>query len=639
MKIAYIDGPRLRRALLAGSNSIILNTEALNAINVFPVPDGDTGTNLSNTMRSIAASLGRTFYKDAGSVLRQVARSAIEGARGNSGAIFAQFLQGLAQELGSDVRIGAKRLAQAALAAAEKTKTALSSPREGTILTVLHDWARALYESAARSDDIFQVFLSGLAAARTSLEKTRYILPEMRRAGVVDAGAKGFVHLLDGMAELLKPGRSFRQRLAARRGGGEVGAGNNEKAFAFQGVETEKSGAAAAGGAMGIEDFHRMKTAAEAAAGDDTGPRYCAEALLFQSALPADSLRAALSVLGDSLVVAGDSEFARIHIHSDRPSAVFDLLESKGRVEQHKVDDMRLQRRLGALAADAGTKRRCAVIVDTGCDLPADYMLDQGIIKIPALITLDGRTRPDGPALNLEAMHAKMRHDKSFLLSTSQPPESAFDRAFSLALAHADEALYIGLSSALSGTFQAGENSAKKFDGKIACFDSKTVTAGIGAFAAMAQELAARGASASEIAATLERRRAELKMFVAVPDLTNLIRTGRLKGLKSLLARRLGLRPLLGTDAKGKAVTRGFYVGRQKTVQALFAKLRASLGPGSAWDIHIVHVAAEKEAAQLAKLCESHLGPESEIYLSDMGPLLAPIGWLGALGIAALPRA
>ena len=614
MKIAYIDGPRLRAAILAGSESIIINAEGLNAINVFPVPDGDTGTNMASTMRSIAAALGHAFHRDAGSVLKQVARSALEGARGNSGAILAQFLQSLAHELGSEARIGAKKFAQGAVAAAERTRNALASPREGTILTVLHDWAHALHEAATHSDDILQIFLSSLDAAKASLEKTRNILPEMRRAGVVDAGAKGFVHLLDGMAELLKSGKRWGIRNSAR----EKLGGTVAPLFA----QSEAP--------LPFVDF--------ADGGDPEGPRYCTEALLSASSQSLDSIREALTHLGDSIVVAGDEDMARIHVHTDSPAQVFDLFESAGAVEQHKVDDMELQRKLASFAGLEGKKRRCALVTDTGCDLPGDYMLGHGIIKVPALITIDGKMRPDGPAMSLEGVHSRMANDPDFSMSTSQPSDASFVRAFSLALTQADEALYIGLSSALSGTFQAGKRAAESFGDRIHCFDSRTLTAGVGILTAYASRLAESGASAAGILSALEKKREAMALFVAVKDLRSLIRSGRIHGIKSLVLRKFGLKPLLGTDKAGKATSRGLFLGEKRMVSALLGRIRKHISVSDACDVHIVHVDARNEAEKLADLCRSLASPGSEIIVSEMGPLLSSIAWLGAIGVAVIPR-
>jgi Predicted kinase related to dihydroxyacetone kinase len=322
IKIAYIDGPRLKQAILAGAGSIVVNAEGLNAINVFPVPDGDTGTNMAGTAKAIAASLRGVSIRGAGAVLRQAARSAMEGARGNSGAILAQFLQGLAHELGEEVRVGARRLAQAATVAAEKTKKALRVPKEGTILTVLEDWAKALHAEAAVCEDILQVFYSGLEAARASLERTRNILPEMRKAGVVDAGAKGFIHLLEGVADLLKRGK--------RR----ADPSDNSSAALLQNDAVEQVG-----------EIHLELTT-------PGGPRYCTEALLEKSREPIEKVRGALAELGDSLVVAGDEGDRQGPCAQRRALGCFRFAGISGRC-------LRAQgRRYGTAAQAGGTLRR-----------------------------------------------------------------------------------------------------------------------------------------------------------------------------------------------------------------------------------------------------------------------------------------
>ncbi len=609
IKIAYIDGPRLKQAILAGAGSIVLNAEGLNAINVFPVPDGDTGTNMAGTAKAIAASLKGISSREAGAVLRQAARSAMEGARGNSGAILAQFLQGLAHELGEEVRVGGRRLAQAATVAAEKTKKALRVPKEGTILTVLEDWAKALHAEAAANEDILHVFFSSLEAAKASLERTRNFLPEMRRAGVVDAGAKGFVHLLEGVADLLKRGK----RRASRQ--------DHTSTSLLQEKAREKP-----------EEIHLELGAAG-------GPRYCTEALLEKSREPMEKLSEALCGLGDSLVVAGDEEIARVHLHSDAPWAVFDVLDSFGETSGHKVDDMELQRRLVERSAEEGKPRRCAIVTDTGCDLPSKYLLEKGIIKVPALIRVGKITRPDGPAMDIKAVHRRMREEPDFSMSTSQPAASSFGRAFSLALSQAGEVLYIGLSSALSGTFQAGASAAEEYKGRVRCFDSRSITAGQGALVEEASRLAESGLGAEEIQAILEKRREDLELFVAVKDLRSLIRSGRLKGVKSLVLRKFGLRPILGTDAAGKARSRGLYLGEKNAGATLFSSVRKMIKRGQVESLQIVHVDAREEAEALAARCRAEAGGALDVQVADMGPLLASIGWLGALGVAALRRA
>ncbi len=614
MKISYLDGPRLCLALTAGSRSLIQHIAGLNAINVFPVPDGDTGTNMASTARAISASLATFRPRNVGSVLKRTAQSAIAAAKGNSGAILAQFFSALAEELGHEARISAKRLAGAVVLAAEKTRGALLAPKEGTILTVLHDWAHALYEKAQQSDDILHVFTAAYESAKASLAKTKHMLPEMRRAGVVDAGAKGFVHMLEGIAQFIKSG-SLREMLSAERRHLMSGSPVLDELAEPQ-VDSEPH-----------PEFEILADA------DSAAFRYCTEALVHGEALGLDAIKAELATLGDSVAVAGTESLAKIHVHTDAPSDVFDVLEAHGAVEAHKVDDMRLQVQL----ARRTQRARCVIVTDTGCDLPEAFLLEHGVLKVPALITIEGKTRPDGPALSGQRLRRLMRERPDFSMSTSQPTDAAFARAFALASTYSKEILYVGLTSALSGTFQAGLRAARAIGGQIVAFDSKTVTSAQGLLVRRAVEMAGQGRSAKEIAGNLEDLRKRLAFFVAVRDLSSLIRSGRLHGLKSLLLRKFGLRPLLATDQEGRARTAGIYASERNTVAALFSKVKKAFPAGSSVELHISHVDAETDARHLAELCAARFHANARILITEMGPVLASLAWRGAIGVAGLP--
>jgi len=615
MKISYLDGPRLRHALTAGSLALMQNVANLNAINVFPVPDGDTGTNMASTARAISASLATFRPRNAGSVLKRVAQSALAAAKGNSGAILAQFFAALAEELGHEARISAKRLAGAAVFAAERTRKALSIPKEGTILTVLHDWAHALHEKAQQSDDILHVFIAAYESAKTSLAKTKDVLPEMRRAGVVDAGAKGFVHMLEGIAQFIKSGSLREMRRADRRHQASGSPAHDALAEPRLEIQTHP-------------EFEILDDE------DNIAFQYCTEALMHGEDLDLDAIKAELTAFGDSIVVAGTKSLAKVHVHTNSPSDVFDMLDARGLVEEHKVDDMKLQTRL---AHRTRTAQVCAVVTDTGCDLPEVFLLEHSLLKVPALITIEGKARPDGPALALQKIHRLMKERPGFAMSTSQPTDAAFSRAFALASAHSEEILYIGLTSALSGTFQAGVRAALPFGDSVVAFDSKTVTSAQGLLVRRAVEMAEEGRGAREIAGRLEDLRRRIVFFVAVRNLSSLIRSGRLHGVKSIILRKLGLRPLLATDQEGRAQAAGIYAGERNTVAALFSKIKRAFPADSRVELHISHVDAEADARRLSELCAARFHPDSRIVVAEMGPVLASLAWRGAIGVAGLP--
>ncbi len=202
MRIAYLDGPRLRRSLLAACEYIQQQRRELNRINVFPVPDGDTGTNLSLTVQAIADHLRKNRDREFHAVAHEAAQAAVLGARGNAGMMLSHFLLGFAAHTQGKARIGAEEFGVALNAGADRLNNALERPVEGTILTVMRDTAMAALD--AKVNDFQQLMSDLVDRARASLERTPDLLPVLKKAGVVDAGGKGFVHLLEGVVRYIQ---------------------------------------------------------------------------------------------------------------------------------------------------------------------------------------------------------------------------------------------------------------------------------------------------------------------------------------------------------------------------------------------------------------------------------------------------
>ncbi|HEX9149929.1 MAG TPA: DAK2 domain-containing protein, partial [Thermoanaerobaculia bacterium] len=196
ISIGYLDGRRLSRAVIAGAHFVGQRAEPLNKINVFPVPDGDTGTNLATTLQKIAAGIARVRERHVRRVSTAVADEALAGARGNSGAILAQFFSGFCEGLPDRPRITTSDFGDAVVRAADSAYGAIARPVEGTILTVIRDWARYVANRAKDIRDFAVILPDSLKEAKRSLENTPKQMAALRKAGVVDAGAQGFVYLL-----------------------------------------------------------------------------------------------------------------------------------------------------------------------------------------------------------------------------------------------------------------------------------------------------------------------------------------------------------------------------------------------------------------------------------------------------------
>jgi DAK2 domain fusion protein YloV len=300
-----LNGPAVREMFAAATAWLDRNKEAVNAINVFPVPDGDTGTNMYLTMRSTMEEAQRCEDATAGGMLAAMSHGALMGARGNSGVILSQILRGVARALDGADTLDSKLLAAAFHEGSAAAHKAVTKPTEGTVLTVIREVA----ESAnVDGDDLLAAMEAAVATAAASVENTPNLLPVLKEAGVVDAGAKGLYVLLEGMLKHLR------------------------------GEEMEEP--AAASTAVG----HSWLTDVEQRHASEASPYgYCAEVLLEGQGLDVDEIRETMLALGDSVIVVGDGQIVRIHVHTDDPGAVLSEGTAVGQLAQVKIDNINRQ--------------------------------------------------------------------------------------------------------------------------------------------------------------------------------------------------------------------------------------------------------------------------------------------------------
>jgi len=596
MYIAYLNGSRLARALRYGAQRLREQAAGLDAINVFPVPDGDTGTNMAATVQALA--YGTVFPRESAATplpahiaLRLAADSTLEGARGNSGAIFAQFLHGLAEELGHTMRVSAEDFAAAARTAVDRTYQALSAPREGTILTVLREWSDTIHGIASGKTDFVPLLAKGLEAAKRACARTQFELPEAAKAGVVDAGALGFVHFLEGISQFIREGR-IREAVGA-------------EPLAPLELPVEEHDLVSLGGDRPL-----------------TG-RYCTETLIRGTGLDLAAVRTLAAAHGDSVVVAGGGSTLRLHVHTDQPAVLFRQLAALGALDGQKVDDMRLQRDF------ASRRRAIALVVDSTCDLPDSCMDAYWIERVPVKVEFATGSRLDKDALSTEEFLAHLADSSAKLPTTSQPAHKDYLRKFAFLLAHADRVLYLGLSGGLSGTLEAGRRAAAEVpDGRrIDVVDTKSASIATGLIVRRVAEAVAAGADADQAVALAEKLRDAVGLLIALPSLRNLIRSGRISRLKGTALESVGIRPVLTLDAAGKlAKTAVMFGGVRKDAfpggeRALLKNLRRKRGAqsGKYTDFAVGHVGNPAGAARVAQAIQDWYQPERPVLVTADG--------------------
>ena len=338
--IAYLGARRLQRALTAGLQRLASERDYLNSINVFPVPDGDTGNNLTQTALAGQGALAMYEGDNAGEALTVLADAALDSSQGNSGALLAQFFQGLAISIGDQMRVETSSMAAAFRHAATYTRSALDNPREGTIISAI-DAAAAAAEEHADSNDFAELLPAVTAAANEALKASTGQLAELRKAGVVDAGAAGFCAILEGCTDYLLTG-SIRDELPTPVTGDQF--------FA--------------------EEYQHTATSLTY--------RYCTECLLSGTDMDQAAIRKELGSLGDSIVVAGSPQRVRVHVHSNEPEAVFERMAGFGELQKKKADDM-----LGQARSLSRTDRDIVIVTDSAADITETIMIDLDIHMVP----------------------------------------------------------------------------------------------------------------------------------------------------------------------------------------------------------------------------------------------------------------
>lgn len=309
MGLITMDGNILRKMIICGANNLTKNSQELDALNVFPVPDGDTGINMAATVQSAAREAEKLNTPNIYEVAKAASNGALRGARGNSGVILSQLFRGFAKGLEGKSVAGGEDLAVALAESAKMAYRAVMKPKEGTILTI----AKALGESAAEATepDIERGFAAVIGRGAAVLEETPSMLPELKQAGVVDSGGKGLIYFMEGALYGLTASEDF-----------SVETGQAES------VSTGRSAAAA----FSTEDIKFV---------------YCTEFLVEVdqpiSESQEESLTKFLMAQGDSVVVVSDGNIVKVHVHTNHPGKVLERALTLGALNNIKIDNQRIQ--------------------------------------------------------------------------------------------------------------------------------------------------------------------------------------------------------------------------------------------------------------------------------------------------------
>ncbi len=577
-----INGKELYNALVSGIYKVISRHEHLNKINVFPIPDGDTGTNLLFTLKPIL-NIQDSISNNVSTALTQISDFAIDSARGNSGTIMAQYFIGMAEKSSNIIEINNKNIFELLDGAYNAAKESMAEPKEGTIITVMRDVAIES-KNHMDSNDIENTFKAIYEVSIKSLNNTPEQMQILKDAGVVDAGAQGFVDLIEGVYHYIKTGENV----------------NPES------IETHETDSAD----INIENY------------DDSNYQFCTECIVEGDSISRKNMKEILSSMGDSFILAGTKNKVKVHIHTDTPNQVFDLCSNFGTVKNQKADDMHQQ-----VSSSHDSKSEIAIVTDSGCDIQYDTH-NNNIHMVPVRYSFGSKEYIDKVSHTSDEFYMELMNNPVHP-KTSQPPTGDFIRKYENLSTHYKSIISIHIPEKLSGTLQSAKNAAKNIDMKITYIDSLCASVGLGLIIKQASEWAKESYDHKLIVQKVNSLIKNTKILQVINDISYSIKGGRVPKFAGPIAKILKIHPILTNDKEGSLKAESILFGK-KDLHIKFAKyILKTLDKNTHYNISISHSFAEDQGHEIIDIIENNFDNINSIDLVEMG---------SALGIHSGPK-
>ncbi|MDP3448198.1 MAG: DegV family protein [Eubacteriales bacterium] len=558
LDLQQANGFHLLDWFASGAEEVAAHKKYLNDINVFPVADGDTGTNLSTTLRAMVEKPARA--SSFAGMLQGISKSGIESARGNSGIIFASFVNGIALECQPAEAVDVREFSSIAYRAVKHLYEAVDHPVEGTLMSVIRDWASFLENNKDRFSGFRELFSSAYQSAFSSLEKTKEQIKVLKKHNVVDSGAAGFVRFLQGINLTFSRQRSVEMKEEAQSV--PVITGEEETAFRYC-VEA----------LVDISDYHERSHAALK-----------------------EKIKHELSYLGDSLIVNHLDGRLKVHIHTNNPELVMERLAQYGPFIDQKADDMALQSRLRSMAQGG-----IGLLTDSIADIPDDYKLERAISTLPMGVMIDGSAYLDKFTMQLEQLFPRMGQKEGYPTS-SQPEPGRIQALLSALTEQFDSLIVLSVSDRLSGTYQALVKAASVIapDKKITVIDTRLNSGAQGLLVRAAAEMVAQGLPHEQVVERIKQMIPRTKIYVCLNTLAYAVRGGRVPDTIGKVGIKLGLRPIMTLDSSGNGAAFGVafsQAGLTKKIIGLVQKTKQRKGIQAYSIVHGGNLALAKEYA------------------------------------------
>lgn len=591
MSLHLLNGEGLYHSFVSGAKEVIKNKKILNDINVFPVADGDTGNNLASTMYSIIEET--KVMSSVKNTMSSIADAAMLGARGNSGIIMAQYINGIFMSMEEEDELTISGFALSVKNAVPHAYSAIAEPVEGTIITVIKDWAEAVYTNKDNAKNFYDLLKSPLESALSSLKDTTYKLKALQKSKVVDSGAKGFVYFLQGLTEFMKDGKL-----------------NSEK------VDNKDE----------ILEFHTHNE-------ENLKHRYCTEALIGKknnTDINLDLIKKELLDLGDSLIVAGNNTKARIHIHTNQPSDVMKYLRNNSVILQQKADDMKMQ-------YEVANKRnyKIALVTDSIADLPQELIDSYQINVVPLNLVIDESSYLDKVTVTPESLYTILDSLDNYP-SSAQPSPKMAENMLSMLAQYYDEIIVITVSKNQSGTnsvFIKAAEKLRKDSKKIEIIDSRQNSGAEGLLVMKAAEMIKNNNSFEAIVNEINKLTRKTRILVSVNTIKYMVRSGRLNKTTGFLGKLLNLKPVIGLDENGKGIIEAKAFSVKSNTKKILDIVKKENEKNRITRYAVVHANSPERAEELKNKLVDMLKSEPA-YIMNISTIVGMSAGIGSVAVS-----
>lgn len=582
----YIDGKQCYIAFILGARSIIEARSELNELNRFPVPDKDTGDNLSTMMQQVLIEIEMDY--SIGVIIKNIARKALKTARGNSGIIFAEYLIGLSESIENKDIISTSSFVKASKQGTEYAYRSVKKPVEGTMLTMMRIWGESL--EYFETDEIKFKELYKNALEKTERKFIESYKKKSKNIIANDSGAMGFMYFLQGI--------SLREK------------SNKFKSDIIQ------------------KNYGNLNLNRQADFKEKSKYRYCLEIYLDKKNPNSIDLKSKIEGLGDSLVYAQEEKFVRVHIHTSNPARVVELAEKSGSILYTKIDDFKYQ-------LNPETSNKIAIWTDSIADLPKDFVKRSNVYIIPMQIQIEDDIYLDGVTLDGQSYLDKLRNKRGRLIS-SQPNKEQIRKQLEFLTKHYEKVIGLFVSSKMSGIYEKIRDEAQMYS-KTECdvriIDTKRNSGAQGLLIMQIAMALDNGVDYSRLVKDIDKYIAKTNIFVSVKSFDAMIQNGRLTKKKGKLANKLKVFPIVTIDESGAGklykMSRTSSRCLDKIIKEII-KINQDIGLS---EYGVSYFGSKKEAFRLADKLKTIIGKKA-LFVEEISPIVASSAGEGAIAVS-----